>query len=108
MQRIWPDLYCELCSLQLEKKYVFDTHMKIVHGKNIMVKVEEPCIDQNKPRSNEKKSELNRDGTPFQCKVCVTEFKSKKPYINTNLQIMAEKNQSILKPMLKKFQTKAT
>ena len=30
---IIKDLYCELCSLQFDKKYVYDVHMSLVHKK---------------------------------------------------------------------------
>ena len=33
------DLFCEKCTLQFGKKYVFDLHLSLVHGEKIEVKV---------------------------------------------------------------------
>ena len=44
--RIIPKaLFCELCSLQFEKKYVFDLHMSLVHEKEIKIKKEPVTLD---------------------------------------------------------------
>ena len=32
---IIEDLFCELCSLQFDKKYVYDVHMTLVHKKTL-------------------------------------------------------------------------
>ena len=32
---IVKDLFCELCSLQFDKKYVYDVHMKLVHKETL-------------------------------------------------------------------------
>ena len=42
---IVKDLYCELCSLQFDKKYVFDLHMSLVHGKKIKIKKETMTLE---------------------------------------------------------------
>ena len=34
------DLYCKKCSLQFDKKYVYDLHLTLVHGQGIKVKTE--------------------------------------------------------------------
>ena len=39
------DLYCFECSLQFDKKYVFDVHLSLVHGEELEIKQEpEPSI----------------------------------------------------------------
>ena len=37
-QIILRDLYCEKCTLQFDKKNVFDLHLDLVHGEEIKVK----------------------------------------------------------------------
>ena len=39
-QIILRDFYCEKCSLQFGKKYVYDLHLSLVHGQEIKVKKE--------------------------------------------------------------------
>ena len=41
------DFFCERCSLQFSKKYVFDLHLSLVHGEKIEVKVESPICEEN-------------------------------------------------------------
>ena len=41
------DFFCERCSLQFGKKYVFDLHLSLVHGEKIEVKVESPICEEN-------------------------------------------------------------
>ena len=36
-------LYCFECSIQFDKKYVFDVHLSVVHGEKLDIK-EEPDI----------------------------------------------------------------
>jgi hypothetical protein len=58
-QIILRDLYCEKCSLQFDKKFVFNLHLDLVHGEEIKVK-KEPLIQAEKfeeLRENEKKIE---------------------------------------------------
>ena len=38
-------LYCEKCSLQFDKKIVYDIHLSFVHKMNIEVKSEEKTIE---------------------------------------------------------------
>ena len=34
------DFYCYECSLQFDKKYVFDVHLSVVHGEKLNIKQE--------------------------------------------------------------------
>ena len=34
------DFFCDKCSLQFDKMYVFDLHLSLVHGEEIKVKSE--------------------------------------------------------------------
>ena len=40
-------LFCEKCSLQFGKKYVFDLHLSLVHGEKIEVKSEPLIVEEN-------------------------------------------------------------
>ena len=80
-QVILRDWYCEKCSLQFDKKYVYDLHLKLVHGQEIKVKTE-PTSEENfeEPPQNEKV--LSDHITPvadktFQCDICKHFVKSK-------------------------------
>ena len=46
-QVILRDWYCEKCSLQFDKTYVYDLHLKLVHGQEIKVKTE-PATSEEK------------------------------------------------------------
>ena len=48
-QVIFRDWYCEKYSLQFDKQYVYDLHLKLVHGQEIKLKTE--------PTTNEEKFE---------------------------------------------------
>ena len=66
---IQKDLYCEVCSLQFDKKYVFDLHMSLVHGKKIKIKKEAMTLETKMDieKCPEKQS--------FQCEICQASFK---------------------------------
>jgi hypothetical protein len=51
---VFRDLFCELCSLQFDKKYVFDVHLSIVHKQKIKVKTEPEICEKNKTEVGEK------------------------------------------------------
>ena len=46
-QIIFRDLYCEQCSLQFDKKYVYDLHLPLVHGQEFKVKTEPIVAGEN-------------------------------------------------------------
>ena len=71
MEQIEKDLYCELCSLQFEKKYIYDTHLKIIHGTEIIkIKVKENAI-------KEEEFETNENETSFKCNICDANYNDK-------------------------------
>ena len=73
-QIILRDLYCEKCTLQFDKKYVFDLHLDLVHGEEIKVK-KEPLIKEEKfeeLQRSEKKIEK-----PHECNNCSAAFPTK-------------------------------
>ena len=68
---IVKDFYCELCSLQFDKKYVFDLHMSLVHGKKIEIK--------NEPVTLENEMDLEKiiEKQSFQCEICQASYQTK-------------------------------
>ena len=40
------DFFCENCKLQFDKKYVFDLHLSLVHGKQMIEVKPEPIDDE--------------------------------------------------------------
>ena len=73
------DFFCERCSLQFGKKYVFDLHLSLVHGEKIEVKVELPLCEENLQDSQiiEKQfscQSLDKREKPFNCNVCNASF----------------------------------
>ena len=53
---IMKDWFCNRCSLQFDKKYVFDLHLLLVHGEKIEVKKETLICEEKlqEPQMNEK------------------------------------------------------
>ena len=63
------ELFCEQCLLQFGKKYVFDLHLSLVHGKKIEIKTE--------ANSNFNESQVDEDiskdpggKNPYLCEIC--------------------------------------
>ena len=65
MERINIAFYCEKCSLQFDKKIVFDIHLSFVHKINIKIETEEKEIEIKEEgtdsvfQSNKKKTNQN-------------------------------------------------
>ena len=74
------DFFCERCSLQFDKAYVFDLHLSLVHGeKKIEVKVESPISEENLQESQISETEFSyhtveKTEKPFKCNVCYASF----------------------------------
>ena len=73
------DFFCERCSLQFGKKYVFDLHLSLVHGEKIEVKVELPLCEENLQDSQISEKEfscqsLDKREKPFNCNMCNASF----------------------------------
>ena len=73
-QIILRDLYCEKCTLQFNKKYVFDLHLDLVHGEEIKVK-KEPMIKEEK--FEELKQSDKEFEKPYECNNCSVAFSTK-------------------------------
>ena len=70
-QIILKELFCEKCTLQFNKKCVFDLHLDLVHGEMIKIK-KEPLIKEEKfeePQQSEKEIEK-----PHECNNCGAAF----------------------------------
>ena len=77
MQRDW---FCNKCTLQFDKKYVFDLHLSLVHGEKIKLKSEPQDSKENHQefqRSENNCSDLEVV-TSLKCDVCDSFFKTKK------------------------------
>ena len=72
-------LFCERCSLQFGKKYVFDLHLSLVHGEKIEVKVESPISEENLLDSKNRAKVLSHHVVEKQlkCDICKSVFKTK-------------------------------
>ena len=44
---MYIDWFCDKCTLQFDKKYVFDLHLSLVHGVEMKVKSEPQDCDKN-------------------------------------------------------------
>ena len=61
MEVLMRDLYCFECSLQFDKKYVFDVHLSVVHGERLDIKEEtdiKPLIEAQKKEMKTTDQEL--------------------------------------------------
>ena len=83
------DFFCNKCSLQFGKKYVFDLHLSLVHGEEIKVKSEpQICEDQSK-KTPEKVCHDPEVDTSFKCDMCNYFFKTKQK-LKRHIEIMHE------------------
>ena len=86
------NLFCELCSLEFEKKVWYDIHLKVTHGTEIIKVKEEKLLPSEMEARNIKKSLQNKLDGPFlfdkvpeskkkelmhYCLICNAGFKSK-------------------------------
>ena len=62
------DLYCKRCSLQFDKKVIFNTHLSIVHKEQLDIK-EEPTDSISKKQPDE-----TRKTTTIRCETCGKTF----------------------------------
>jgi uncharacterized Zn-finger protein len=85
------DLYCKKCSLQFDKKIIFDMHLNIVHKEKINIKEEpdetrkkapvscEICCKTFSKMANMKKhvASVHEKKKPFKCNICDYSFTQK-------------------------------
>ena len=72
------DWFCKKCALQFDKKYVFDLHLSLVHGKKIEVK-KEPMICEENLQEHQVSKDLSDHEVDncLKCNICDSSFKSK-------------------------------
>ena len=72
------DWFCNRCSLQFDKQYVFDLHLSLVHGEKIEVKKETStmiCEDKvQEPKIREKEFSIKKVEIHLKCGVCNSVF----------------------------------
>ena len=73
------DLFCNKCSLQFGKKYVFDLHLSLVHGEKMEVKIEPLISEENfqEPKTSEQVVSDHVVDTGLKCTICYSIFKTK-------------------------------
>ena len=62
------DWYCSRCSLQFDKRIIFDMHLSIVHKESVEIK-EEPSTCKNEPN-------LGFEKALFMCEFCDSQFET--------------------------------
>ena len=67
------DLFCTECSLQFNKKIVYDLHLSLVHGKKTNIKQEPNNCEETSEGTETLPESLIKD-KPFRCKICDSEF----------------------------------
>ena len=74
------DMFCNKCTLQFDKKYVFDLHLSLVHGEKIEIKNESlECEEMFKePETSEKVFSDCVVDTIFKCNICNLLLKTKR------------------------------
>ena len=86
-------LFCEKCSLQFGKKYVFDLHLSLVHGEKIEVK-SEPLI-----------FEENLKGIQISEKNFSNQVKNEQPIYEENFADLEVRNEPIFEENTQEFQS---
>ena len=71
------DLFCNKCTLQFGKKYVFDLHLSLVHGEKIEVKMvkNEPIVCDENFLVSKTKHVVDKH---LKCQICDSSFKSRR------------------------------
>ena len=69
------DLFCTQCSLQFGKKYVFDLHLSLVHGKVLEIKKEANNFKENFSESKQDQDKLpiaskHEEKKKIKCEIC--------------------------------------
>ena len=100
MEVLMRDLYCYECSLQFDKRYVFDVHLSVVHGEKLEIKQEsdpQPSViheakeleikhleEENTQKNESKRRKVSMKTTPghkgkekIQCDICNASFVQK-------------------------------
>ena len=74
------DLFCNECTLQFDKKYVFDLHMSLVHGEKMAEVKIEPQISKENFQERQAGEPVFQDHVveiDIKCDICSSLFKTK-------------------------------
>ena len=87
------DFFCKICSLQFDKKAVYDIHMSFVH--KIATLIEEENEDLNQDINLENNTNLNSPikkniEVSINCSLCQANF-SKKDYLKRHIEAVHER-----------------
>ena len=70
-------LYCTKCSLQFDKKIIFDMHLSIVHKETIDIKKEPTCSTFMENSDETRSTSVQEKKKPFKCDMCDYSFSEK-------------------------------
>ena len=73
---MYIDWFCDKCTLQFDKKYVFDLHLSLVHGVEMKVKSEPQDYDE-KSQTPAKNCSGDEVAPSIKCDICDLFFKTK-------------------------------
>ena len=68
------DMFCMDCSLQFNKKIVFDLHLSLVHEKKTSIKQEPKNCKSTSEDTSETINENHSADRNFVCKICDSKF----------------------------------
>ena len=71
------DMYCTKCSLQFDKKIIFDMHLSIVHKEIIDIKKEPTCSTLMENSDGTRSTSVQEKKKPFKCDMCDYSFSEK-------------------------------
>ena len=72
------DFFCTQCSLQFGKKYVFDVHLSLVHGKKVVIINEDSKISFGESHEEGDTNTKNIENSKsFKCETCQSCYISK-------------------------------
>ena len=71
------DMYCTKCSLQFDKKIIFDMHLSIVHKEIIDIKKEPTCSTLMENSDETRSTSVQEKKKPFKCDMCDYSFSEK-------------------------------
>ena len=82
----FKDSYCGMCSLQFDKRIIFDMHLSIVHKKTIDIKKElidikkgPTCVTLKENPDNTRSATVQEKKKPFKCDMCGYNFSKRTP-----------------------------
>ena len=71
------DLFCNKCTLQFDKKYVFDLHLFLVHGEKMPEVKVEPLISEDNFQELQSSEPDHVVNVSLKCKTCDASFGGK-------------------------------